>query len=149
MKSHVNLYHNKNKNVALKKFLCQNCGKSFKTLSALNLHTTAVHKDPNDKLSMFQCQMCDRKYQSSNSLRFHVKSYHESEPQTCSHCGKLLSSSEALQRYGPSINYFKNTQKWFSVSSSSSSGISKLYMKVKNSNVMCAIKSWNRPTHSK
>lgn len=94
-----------------KKFLCQSCGKSLKTLAAVNLHTKVAHKEPTqpiERVAKFQCHICERKYQSTNSLKFHIRLAHESEPQKCPHCGKLTTSSVALIRYREknSILYF-------------------------------------------
>lgn len=100
LKIHLTRTHGTDKDAELRSFLCQTCGKSFKTLGAVNAHAKVVHKDPNDKVPLFPCHICDRKYQSTNSLRFHIRLCHESEPQKCPHCGKLTSSPAALLRYG-------------------------------------------------
>lgn len=99
LKAHLTRIHNSDKDTELRSFLCQTCGKSFKTLGAVNAHAKIVHKDPSEKVALFQCHICDRKYQSTNSLRFHIRLSHESKPQKCQHCGKLSSSPAALLRY--------------------------------------------------
>lgn len=100
LKTHLTRIHNGNKDTEeMRSFLCQHCGKAFKNKGAVNAHAKVVHKDPNEEVPSFQCHICDRNYQSNNSLRFHIRLKHESQPQKCSHCGKLTSSPAALIRY--------------------------------------------------
>lgn len=100
MKNHVNTVHGVNGKVA-RMYLCQICGKSFKSAAAVNTHTKVVHRGENGE--KFPCHICNRLYKSEYSLRSHIKTGHESIPQNCPICGKSTPNPTALTRYDQSI----------------------------------------------
>lgn len=51
-------------------FLCETCGSSFKTKSAVKRHTLTVHND----IKKYKCDNCNKKFTSEASLMRHLKS---------------------------------------------------------------------------
>ena len=55
----------------IKTINCENCGKYFKTKSALNYHVDSVHKG-----LKFPCALCDKTYTRNTTLKSHMKMAH-------------------------------------------------------------------------
>lgn len=95
MKNHLNTVHATTGKDA-RMYLCQICGKSFKSAAAVNTHTKIVHR--NETGERFPCQICNRLYKTESSLRAHIKMGHQSTPQDCPMCGKSTPNPTALTR---------------------------------------------------
>lgn len=53
-----------------KPFVCQECGKSFKTKESLRLHLRIHNGD-----KPFKCNQCDAKFNNSSNLKKHVATH--------------------------------------------------------------------------
>lgn len=72
-------------------FLCQFCGRLFKTKSAFYHHTVAKHQD-----RKFECEECGKKYLSAGHLRQHNLVHTNVRSHLCNICGKSFIYSNAL-----------------------------------------------------
>lgn len=95
MKAHIKNAH-EHDGKRPRPFLCQICGKSFKTAAGVKSHTDLVHMEESSE--KFRCDICDRNYKTEAILRFHMKLSHESTPVDCSICGKSIRNKVALTR---------------------------------------------------
>lgn len=70
--------------------LCDACGRSFNSHSALNRHVLTHTND------LYQCKHCNKKFASENLLKVH-DNVHEAERKMCEVCGIILSNDVSLK----------------------------------------------------
>ena len=73
-------------------FLCQHCGKSYKTPVSLNLHY--LFKHPQDKIKA-KCTICNKRYPSLMSLQKHIRYMHRYNHR-CKACYRTFATAEQL-----------------------------------------------------
>lgn len=78
-------------------YLCQVCGKSFKSASGVTAHNILVHVNKNAE--NVRCEICKRSYKNKYGLKNHIILSHESTPQNCPTCGKTSQNPTALARH--------------------------------------------------
>jgi len=73
--------------------MCEECGKTFKSVTILNKHIRDQHKD---QLSVV-CTICGKTFPRAANLKMHIKLQHEeSKSWPCEICGKEMSSKNIL-----------------------------------------------------
>ena len=65
---------------------CEYCGKVFKSIIQLKVHSKRYHENPGNILH--QCEKCSYKSLHLHMLKVHIKNQHESEKYQCNECGK-------------------------------------------------------------
>jgi len=76
--------------------MCEECGKTFKSVTILNKHVRDQHK-PQPSVS---CTICGKTYPRAANLKMHMKLQHEeSKSWPCEICGKEMSSKNILQNH--------------------------------------------------
>lgn len=95
VKNHLRTAHSEKEKIP-RIFLCQVCGKSFKTASGVTAHTNYVHMHEN--VEQVRCEICKRYYKTKQGLKNHIILSHQSTPQNCSICGKTAPNPTALTR---------------------------------------------------
>ncbi|TRY64018.1 hypothetical protein TCAL_05571 [Tigriopus californicus] len=89
-------------------FLCDDCGKGFKSKKNLR-HHQQIHRrknNPDENPAKFVCQICQRAFREFRLLRHHTNNVHEKlKPHLCNYCGysaehnrKSQSTSKELAR---------------------------------------------------
>ena len=80
--------------LALGKFSCVSCGKSFPQAYRLRRHVREVH----DKEKMYECDECEKKFFKTNSLTRHKISVHDNiRPFSCPNCVSTFKDKSALK----------------------------------------------------
>eukprot|EP00095_Tigriopus_kingsejongensis_P004445 maker-scaffold168_size293125-snap-gene-0.17 protein:Tk04445 transcript:maker-scaffold168_size293125-snap-gene-0.17-mRNA-1 annotation:"hypothetical protein L798_07469" len=81
-------------------FLCDDCGKGFKTSKNLR-HHQEIHlrkAQPEKNPPKFPCQVCQRPFREFRLLRHHMNIVHEKlRPHLCNYCGYSASSKSSLK----------------------------------------------------
>lgn len=86
-RSHIQ-YHAKTR-----AFICQQCGKDFKTKTCLTTHIKNVHRD-----HFIICDACGKNFSSKNGLIIHYQSVHLNLMKyVCSACGKAFNNRASLR----------------------------------------------------
>ena len=75
-------------------YLCNTCGKFFKTANALTSHHKIVHEE-----DIQTCDLCGAKLNSKSSLNTHKKLKHQEAPIPCEICGNILANSFSLRSH--------------------------------------------------
>lgn len=74
-------------------FWCQDCGKRFKTHSAIVNHR-AIHQD-----KTFACSDCSYRGNTKANLKSHLKSHRRDKNYKCQQCGSLFTTSSNLAKH--------------------------------------------------
>ncbi|XP_065203762.1 zinc finger protein 93-like [Planococcus citri] len=85
---HVNL-HTENR-----KFICDQCGSCFHTLSALKDHTVYVHSNERN----YSCEICGQRFKLKSGLNRHFKT-HSNEKEFKCFCGQVYKFRTNLRRH--------------------------------------------------
>uniref|UniRef100_A0A1I8PBE3 Zinc finger protein weckle n=1 Tax=Stomoxys calcitrans TaxID=35570 RepID=A0A1I8PBE3_STOCA len=88
MRRHVKIVHQN-----IKPFICEQCGRTCKTLAALNEHLL-VHTDE----CPFKCEVCGKSFKNNARLKSHMDTHNESE-YACPECGLKLNTRRTLQQH--------------------------------------------------
>ncbi|XP_037292248.1 zinc finger protein 845 isoform X2 [Manduca sexta] len=73
---------------------CHQCGKNFKTIMSLRVHTIR-----HDKSRGFQCQQCDKTFIYPSVLHKHIQAVHERDDYYCVECDVKFKSPETLKHH--------------------------------------------------
>ena len=65
---------------------CEYCGKVFKSIIPLKVHSKRFHENPGNILH--PCEKCSYNSLYPHRLKIHIKNQHESEKYQCNECGK-------------------------------------------------------------
>lgn len=85
---HINL-HTDNR-----KFICDQCGSCFHTLSALKDHTVYVHSNERN----YSCEICGQRFKLKSGLNRHFKT-HSNEKEFKCFCGQVYKFRTNLRRH--------------------------------------------------
>lgn len=94
--THLNKIHE------VKKYICDLCGKSFKDISAYNLHGWQVHGPG------YQCSECGRRCTNSSLLREHMASTHGKGKFKCTECSAEFTSVYKRKKHLISVHRAKD-----------------------------------------
>lgn len=73
-----------------KPFLCDDCGKGFKTNRNLKLHIQTHRRKslPESSAKQLECSQCSRRFREQRRLKHHVETVHQKlRPHLCNYCG--------------------------------------------------------------
>ncbi len=85
---HVNL-HTDNR-----KFICDQCGSCFHTLSALKEHTVYMHSNERN----YSCEICGQRFKLKSGLNRHFKTHSDQKEYKC-FCGQIYKFRTNLKRH--------------------------------------------------
>ncbi|XP_055682118.1 zinc finger protein weckle-like [Lutzomyia longipalpis] len=88
LQSHIHAMH-----IGDKPYVCEECGNSFRTISALNQHQT-IHSDERP----YQCASCPKKFKKTQHLKRHEES-HTDKMYECPHCDLKLKTTRTLRMH--------------------------------------------------
>lgn len=80
------------------------CGKTFASMMRLKNHQQVKHTEIAEE-DMFACYTCGKKFKLQSYLEIHIRNIHTENPVkyrspvSCSICGKVLKSAEALKNH--------------------------------------------------
>ena len=81
-----------------RKFVCEECGKSYTLKDALAMHVKKKHSEEATLLVCDQCDItCTADYE--NSMKFQNKNKHDSVKFICRICSFVTSSSSELEKH--------------------------------------------------
>lgn len=84
LKRHKTLKHTKEtESQSSKAFVCDQCGKEFKTMTGLRSHDKNKHK----QTFKYTCSVCNRGYNGLWNFKGHLASHHEVMREICKTCG--------------------------------------------------------------
>lgn len=86
-------------------FVCELCGKSFKTSSSLKKHQY-IHL-PDSK--PYQCKICPRKYACKSHLKIHVMRHEGIRNHVCILCGMRTTTAHSLKIH---MNYHTKEEQY-------------------------------------
>ncbi|KAL3858922.1 hypothetical protein ACJMK2_009171 [Sinanodonta woodiana] len=72
---------------------CPECGKGFKTISAMKKHQQRVHTDERP----YQCHICQKTFKIRIALRNHIRLHEGYKPFKCEVCGKDFANKSNMQ----------------------------------------------------
>ena len=76
-------------------FRCRDCPKNFDTKNQLNSHQ--FHCNNEEKI--IPCGKCDKEFNNPRALRRHDRVNHQQEVYSCKECGDLFTRKDALQKH--------------------------------------------------
>lgn len=80
-----------------RKFVCEECGNTYKSKKGLKQHIGKVHLKKNKPS---KCQTCGKRFKHKYALKFHVKQVHEEATRVnCERCGKTVYNKYAMARH--------------------------------------------------
>ncbi|XP_039951675.1 zinc finger protein 62 homolog [Bactrocera tryoni] len=88
MRQHVQGFH-ENK----KPFICDECGRSLRTLAALTEHKLVHTND-----APFECEVCQRAFKNKARLKVHLETHNDSS-YICTECGLKLNTRRTLKMH--------------------------------------------------
>lgn len=80
-----------------RRFICESCGDSFITQSALTNHSYK-HR-PHPVPPTIKCTFCDELFSRTTDLKRHMNSHPNQMPEKCSFCDKTYSNKNQLERH--------------------------------------------------
>ncbi|XP_053374494.1 zinc finger protein 567-like [Mercenaria mercenaria] len=83
--------HKKQVHTDEKKFICDECGKSFKAWPYLRQHRQIHIKERN-----ILCPVCPMKFKYAAVLKVHLKTHSDQKPHNCEQCGKKFKRADLL-----------------------------------------------------
>ncbi|KAK7792740.1 hypothetical protein R5R35_007059 [Gryllus longicercus] len=83
------------KNPTTAAFVCEYCGRSFRTRKTLKEHHIALHSDDRP----YKCDKCDKNYGSLSSLDIHKATHSSETPYLCDLCGKTFKHVSNLRSH--------------------------------------------------
>ncbi|KAG0725828.1 Zinc finger and BTB domain-containing protein 24 [Chionoecetes opilio] len=75
-----------------KKVVCETCGEKFFTISKLNTHINAIHRNAQS----WTCDQCQAKFTTQTAYRHHINVKHLKVHHTCSYCGTQFRKKSSL-----------------------------------------------------
>ena len=80
-----------------KKFICDQCNKSFGSLSSLSSHKKAIHEGIQSR--SYACEHCDKRFSRSEGLKYHQRTHTGEKPYPCNQCDKSFRSMSNLRSH--------------------------------------------------
>ncbi|XP_059619197.1 zinc finger protein weckle-like [Phlebotomus argentipes] len=87
--SHIRAMHSGDK-----PFVCEECGNSFKTRSALNAHQVSHVEE-----RTFQCTNCPKRFKNQRALKRHDEDTHQDTVHACPHCDVKLKNRRTFRSH--------------------------------------------------
>lgn len=85
-----------------KNVVCEVCGEMFFTISKLNVHVNAVHRNALTWL----CKLCNKKFTTVSAYRHHVIAKHKQTHYHCPHCSCHFKKKYSLNQHLSKHNIF-------------------------------------------
>ncbi|XP_076047753.1 uncharacterized protein LOC143029159 isoform X2 [Oratosquilla oratoria] len=80
-------------------FLCDMCGKGFKTAKQMRKHKQSVHSEKSG-IAHYTCNICQRQFSDKRMLRCHKDTVHDKVKRyLCNYCGYSASSNSTLKMH--------------------------------------------------
>ena len=80
----------------LKTFVCEFCGKVYKSKNSLESHMNVYHSSDR---KTFDCKVCEKSYSSDMALRVHLNSHTGKKDYTCEVCGMKFTQGYSVVRH--------------------------------------------------
>ena len=88
-----------------KPYLCDHCGKSFRSERSRSIHDKLFHHD--GESHRFQCDICKKKFGSQQNLDRHELVHTGFKPHLCVTCGRRFKSKETLRDHDKRVHQGK------------------------------------------
>ena len=86
-----------------RKYICQLCGKDFRSTGCLDRHLAKEHETQDQPASFVTCDQCGKGYGDKSRLKMHIKrshgGYKYQKDFLCVECGKILTSNSNLKQH--------------------------------------------------
>lgn len=91
-------------------YVCETCGKAFKTVSAVNNHR-AIHSEVKE----FSCQYCPYSASTKANLKIHDRTHSGVQPYGCRYCPMKFSTASNMHKHIRNIHEKLKTHKVFGI----------------------------------
>ena len=82
------------------KFMCDNCGETFKWPSSLNRHQSQGKRcNKNKQSTRFVCDVCNKTFEYTSTLKRHQNAEHKGIKRECAHCKETFKHSYHLAKH--------------------------------------------------
>ncbi|XP_058450473.1 zinc finger protein 883-like [Malaya genurostris] len=78
-----------------RKYVCEECGSTFKRAEHLRVHVNGVHL----KRKPYSCEVCHKSFAQSGDRNVHMRRHMNEKPHQCTYCGKGFRLAKALRAH--------------------------------------------------